>query len=191
VGVCVAALDGPVDRDHPCFAGVDLMPIGTLANGQMTTGGRSRHGIHVASVNFGRHDGTVLGLAPGCRGLIVPTVSDEEGKLSQLDRSRAIDQAVEAGANIINVGGGQKVADGQADDLLVRAIQQARDRNVLIVVAAGNDGCACLHAPAAQPEVLAVRAGDVAGCPLALSVWGVELLCGDFTPSNCPSTTRS
>ena len=96
--VCVAVLDGPVDRDHPCFAGANLTPLATLASGRATGGGMSRHGTHVASVIFGRHDGPVPGLAPGCRGLIVPIFSDEEGHLSQLDLARAIDQAVEAGA---------------------------------------------------------------------------------------------
>ena len=95
--VCVAVLDGPVDLDHPCFAGADLTPLATLASGRATGGGMSRHGTHVASVIFGRHDGPVPGLAPGCRGLIVPIFSDEERHLSQLDLARAIDQAVEAG----------------------------------------------------------------------------------------------
>ena len=147
--VCVAVLDGPVDRDHPCFAGANLTPLATLASGRATGGGMSRHGTHVASVIFGRHDGRVPGLAPGCRGLIVPILSDEERHLSQLDLARAIDQAVKAGAHVSNVSGGQRVPTSEAEDLLARAIRHARDRNVLIVAAAGNDGCACLHVPAA------------------------------------------
>ena len=64
-GVCVAVLDGPVDLDHPYFAGADLTPLATLASGRATGGGMSRHGTHVASVIFGRHDGPV----PGCAGV--------------------------------------------------------------------------------------------------------------------------
>ena len=52
--VCVAVLDGPVDLDHPGFAGVDLTPLATLASGRATGGGMSRHGTHLASVIFGR-----------------------------------------------------------------------------------------------------------------------------------------
>jgi len=33
----------------------------------------------------------------------------------------------------------------EAEDLLDRAIRHARDRNVLIVAAAGYEGCAWLH----------------------------------------------
>ena len=116
--VCVAVLDGPVDLDRPCFAGADLTPLATLASGRATGGGMRRHGTHVASVIFGRHDGSVPGLAPGCRGLIVPIFSDEEGHLSQLDLARAIDSAVEAGAHVINVSGGRRVPTSEAEDLL-------------------------------------------------------------------------
>ena len=114
----MAVLDGPVDLDRPCFAGADLTPLATLASGRATGGGMRRHGTHVASVIFGRHDGSVPGLAPGCRGLIVPIFSDEEGHLSQLDLARAIDSAVEAGVHVINVSGGRRVPTSEAEDLL-------------------------------------------------------------------------
>lgn len=109
----------------------------------------SRHRTHVASVIFGRANGPVPRLVPGCRGLIVPIFFDEKGHLSQLDLARAIDQAVEGGAHVIHGSGGRRVPTSVAEDLLDRAIRHARDRNVLIVAAAGNDGCACLHVTAA------------------------------------------
>ena len=68
----------------------------------------SRHGTHLASVLFGRPDGPVPGLAPGRRGLIVPSFAEEEGHRSQRDRARALDPAVEAGAQVSKVSGGPK-----------------------------------------------------------------------------------
>jgi cyanobactin maturation PatA/PatG family protease len=47
-----------------------------------------------------------------------------------------------------------------------------KDSNVLIVAAAGNDGCECLHVPAALPAVLAVGAMDDRGQILDFSNWG-------------------
>lgn len=47
-----------------------------------------------------------------------------------------------------------------------------QERNVLIVAAAGNDGCECLHLPAALESVLAVGAMDSQGKPLNFSNWG-------------------
>ena len=40
------------------------------------------------------------------------------------------------------------------------------------VAAAGNNGCDCLHVPAALPAVLAVGAMDAHGHPLEFSNWG-------------------
>ena len=37
--VCVAVLDGPVDRDHPGFAGADGTSLAALASGRATSGG--------------------------------------------------------------------------------------------------------------------------------------------------------
>src|SRR5262249_41735706 len=42
----------------------------------------------------------------------------------------------------------------------------------LVVAAAGNDGCACLHVPAAVPKVLAVGAMDGNNLPIDKSNWG-------------------
>jgi cyanobactin maturation PatA/PatG family protease len=61
---------------------------------------------------------------------------------------------------------------GLADPLLVRAVQLCAENNVLIVAAAGNDGCQCLHLPAALPTVLAIGAMDDQGMPLDFSNWG-------------------
>ena len=48
-----------------------------------------------------------------------------------------------------------------------------RARNgALIVAAAGNQGCECLHIPGALPSVLAVGAMDAKGKPLPFSNWG-------------------
>lgn len=174
--ICIAVLDGSVDLSHPCFNGSDLTEIQTLVSERSGTGLALQHGTHVASIIFGQHDSPVRGIAPQCRGLIVPVFAEGvKGSLapcSQLDLARAITQAVEQGANIINISGGQMTQSGQADSLLVRAVQLCTENNVLIVAAAGNDGCQCLHLPAALPTVLAVGAMDAQGLPLDFSNWG-------------------
>jgi len=123
----------------------------------------SLHGTHVTSIIFGQPGSPVRGIAPKCRGLIVPIFADERLKLSQLDLSRAIEQAINAGANIINISGGQLTDWGEAEGWLEKAVQLCNENNVLIVAAAGNDGCECLHVPAALPTVLAVGAMDEQG----------------------------
>lgn len=174
--ICIAVLDGPVDQSHSCFQGAQLKRLQTLVSGSANQGPASNHGTHVASLIFGQHGSPVTGIAPNCRGLIVPVFSDGDGDsiaaASQVDLARAITQAVEAGANVINISGGQLTPSGEAGQLLLNAVQLCADNNVLIVAAAGNDGCQCLHVPAAMPTVLAVGAMNAQGLPFDFSNWG-------------------
>src|SRR5262249_4400719 len=71
---------------------------------------------------------------------------------------------------------------------------------VLIVAAAGNEGCDCLHVPGALPSVLVVGAMDASGEPLKFSNWGAVyhaqgiLAPGDNIPGATPgsgTTTQS
>lgn len=133
----------------------------------------SAHGTHVTSLIFGQPNTSVLGVAPRCQGLLLPVFRDfQEGRLSQLDLARAIEQAVQEGAQIINISGGERSPQGQADEILSRAIRLCGENNVLVVAAVGNDGCECLHVPAALPAVLAVGAMDAGNQPLGVSNWG-------------------
>ncbi len=171
--VCVAVLDGPVDRTHPCFQGAELTALPTLVPEAARSDGRmSSHGTHVASIIFGQPGSNVPGIAPQCRGLLVPVFADDRCSATQLDLARGIEQAANAGAHIINLSGGQLTDFGEAEGWLENAVRLCRERNILIVAAAGNDGCECLHVPAALPAVLAVGAMDTRGQPLDFSNWG-------------------
>lgn len=191
-GVCIAVLDGPVDTAHPCFAGADLIaPASVAAAGADAAAGghAARHGTHIASLVFGQHGraqhgkheiDAVRGVAPGCRGLLLPIFATSGGAgaardgrtCSQLDVARAIERACDQGAHIINISAGQWSASGEAHPVLVRAIERALAAGVVIVAAAGNDGCACVHVPGAVAGVLPVGAMDEHGEPLAESNWG-------------------
>src|SRR5262249_8235452 len=78
----------------------------------------------------------------------------------------------EQGVSIVNVSASQRVLTPAADAHLSQALQHCAERRVLVVAAAGNDGCACLHLPAAIGSVLAVGAVDGCGQPLEVSNWG-------------------
>jgi cyanobactin maturation PatA/PatG family protease len=174
--VTIAVLDGPVDQSHPSLATANLSKLETLVSGSPDAGLASKHGTHIASVIFARDYELLAGIAPGCRGLIVPVfTTDSHGNLancSQIDLARAIQQAAEHGARIINISGGQFAPPGAAHPFLVQAVRHCSDRGILIVAAAGNDGCECLHLPAALPSVLAVGAMNRQGSPLDFSNWG-------------------
>ncbi len=181
--VTIAMLDGPVDRTHPALIRANLTAVEVAVAAEPRLGGpATRHGTLVASLIFGRSP--VEGIAPACRGIVVPVFSDLAGTLqteddrffaptcSQLDLARAILLAAEHGAQVINISGGQDASSGTAHPLLVDAINRCLRRGILIVAAAGNDGCECVHIPAAVAGVLAVGAMDASGEPLGSSNWG-------------------
>jgi len=170
--ICVAVVDGPVDTSHPSLVEANVSRARGAWPDEGHEGNMARHGTQVASVLFGQHSGPVPGLAPECRGVSSPAFSDRRRRNSQLEMARAIETAVEAGAHIINISGGELNRSGKADDLLDRAVALCAERNVLIVAAAGNEGCFCHHVPAALPSVLAVGALGDDGEPLASSNWG-------------------
>jgi hypothetical protein len=168
-------LDGPADLGHPSLAAARLVRVPTLVAATDDRGWAGRHGTHVASLLFGRHDGPVRGVAPDCRGVLLTIFESGTDGLrpcSQLDLARAVAQALAAGAHVINVSGGEFTPGGRAHPLLEGVIGECARRGVLVVAAAGNDGCECLHVPAALDAVLAVGATDAHGEPLPSSNWG-------------------
>jgi len=173
--VCVAVLDGPVDFGRPCFDGSLLKQVRILDSIGDGEGMALRHGTHVASLIFGQHESSVRGIAPACRGVIIPVFKERpDGSIvpcSQLDLARAISMAVSVGANIINISGGRHDPTGQPEPVLMRAIELCAKQGILIVASAGNDGCACPHVPGAAESVLVVGAMDAAGEPMEFSNW--------------------
>ena len=179
--VCIAILDGPVDLSHPCFQGADIAvhPSSVVTPNK---GAATQHGTHVASVIFGQHHSEVKGIAPNCHGVIIPVFRDgPDGEVvpcSQIDLARAITVAAQyakdrgATALLINISGGQFSPSGEAHPLLSDVVNSHSPELHLIVSAAGNQGCDCLHIPGALPTVLAVGAMGRDGNPLAFSNWG-------------------
>src|SRR5262249_1117201 len=146
--ITVAVLDGPVDLSHPCFVGARLTTLSSAVSASATSGRMSAHGTHVTSLIFGQPGTPLFAIAPRCSGLIVPIFSDEApGPTSQVDLARAINTAVEHGAHVINVSGGELSQADDANPMLANAVRRCNEQGVLLVAAAGNDACQCLHVP--------------------------------------------
>ncbi len=175
--ITIAILDGPCDTNHPSLTKASITQMNFLGSGAID-GPASEHGTHTASIIFGQHDGQVRGIAPQCKGLIIPIFrNNPQGGISacsQPDLARAIRAAANSGANIINVSGGEFSFTGTAHPMLKDAVQECQRQGRLIVAAAGNDGCSCLHVPGALPSVLAVGAMDADGNPTDFSNWGSQ-----------------
>lgn len=149
-GVRIAVLDSGVQA-HPQFADLKMDHL-DLADGPMTDSG-ARHGTSVASIISGRE-----GIAPRAE-LLSVRVLDGEGAGNSFQVAEGIIQAVDRGAQVINMSLG--VYEEAA--LLRQAVRYAHDQGVIMVAAAGNDGYDRMSFPAAYPEVLAVTAVDASG----------------------------
>lgn len=169
-------IDGPVEVSHPAFDGADLVQVDIGVRAARLPESSRMHGTHVASVLFGQPGGPVEGIVPACRGVLIPVFADgHDGAIrpcSELDLARALLAALRHGAHVINVSAGRLSGSGTAGAHLHDAVRQCVDAGVLVVAAAGNDGCDCLHVPAGLPGVLAVGAMDASGKPVPFSNWG-------------------
>jgi subtilisin family serine protease len=180
--VTVAVIDGPVDFAHEVFAGSDIRTaLGAHTMSAAAGNKMAEHGTHVASILFGQPGTEVEGICPGVRGVIIPVYDAATGSAPQLEVARAIELAIEEGADIINFSGGQYSDTGVADQWLSDAVVRCAEAGVLLIAAAGNDGCECLHVPAAAATALAVGAIDSSGEPMDFSNWGHGYSCNGIT----------
>ncbi|MBU6278972.1 MAG: PatA/PatG family cyanobactin maturation protease [Actinomycetales bacterium] len=181
-GITIAVIDGPVDLDHPVLTGADIRMADGATRWPARTGNRlAEHGTMVASILFGQPGSGVEGIAPRARGIVIPVYNLDSGKAPQLEVARAIEMALKEGADVINFSGGQYSDTGVAERWLDAAVARCAEAGVLLVAAAGNDGCECLHVPAAASTALAVGAVDEAGMPMDFSNYGTGYACNGIT----------
>lgn len=169
--ICIAILDSTIDEQHTCFSNANLSKVIEADSGNQLL---SAHGTSVASIIFSQ-DQNVKGIAPKCTGVgisIYPEVDGQLASTSQMKLAQSIETALTHNADIINISGGQFSNSNVSDLLLSKVLKKCQEKGVLVVAAAGNDGCECLHLPAAEPSVLAVGAMDQAQQPSKFSNWG-------------------
>jgi serine protease len=168
-GVTVAVVDTGVMADHPDLPGQVLTGAHFLHSDdgepvEPAVGGTedgSGHGTHVAGTVAAKSNNAigVSGAAPGVQILPVKVLcADGSGFTS--DVADGIMWAVDAGADVINLSlGGGPTSGEQA------AVEYARDNDVVVIAAGGNDGAGGPASyPAAYsdayPNVIAVAATD-------------------------------
>jgi len=164
-GAVVAVLDTGIDATHPAFAGVELVQQDFSGEGD---GDGNGHGTHCAGTVFGRDvDGQRIGVARGVSKALIGKVLGADGGGDSDMIFRAIQWAVENGANVISMSLGfdfpglvaDRVAAGWPPDLatslalelyrgnlrvfdalmqLVRA-REAFGGGTIVVAAAGNE----------------------------------------------------
>ncbi|WP_460460506.1 S8 family serine peptidase [Angustibacter peucedani] len=162
-GVVVGVVDTGVSAAHPDLAGDVLTgpSNGTdyvLAGGDGTADGNG-HGTHVGGIIAavaGNGIG-VAGLAPDAKVLPVRAL-DAHGDGWSSDVAAGIVHAVDHGATVVNL----SLGGDTPDDVTAAAVQYARDHDVVVLAAAGNEKLEGnpVEYPAAYPGVIGVAATD-------------------------------
>ncbi len=136
-GIKVAVIDTGVDFNHPDLFGwgPDGKVIGgyNFIQGDQPPIDTNGHGTQVAGVIAA--DGDIIGVAPGAKILAYKVSEDGEGVSSELI-IRAIERAIDDGADIINISLGVNKTNAKIE----RAIDHALEKEIFVVTAAGNDG---------------------------------------------------
>ena len=127
------------------------------------------HGTAVASLIAGQNQITP-GVAPAAD-LIDIRVANSNGNSSSFQLAEGIFQAVDAGANILNISLGSYSDSGFVQD----AIEYAVSQGVAIVASSGNEGFTQAAFPAAYPNVVTVGAVDSEGTLVDFSNTGAAL----------------
>ena len=162
-GICVAILDTGVDSKHPVLNGLSVKHFSMLSDQINISSG---HGTSMASIISGQAEGS-LGLAPAAE-IISIQVLDEQGEGDAFTVAKGIIKAVDEGADIINLslGGMEK------SRVLENAIDYAKEKELILVSASGNDGLSALAYPARYEDVIGVSSIDANGRVSSFSNYG-------------------
>jgi membrane-anchored mycosin MYCP len=171
-GVTIAVIDtgiakGPPEFEGAVVGGTDVSGVGS-PDGRTPVGAvDSNHGSWVASLAAGRGTGPgagMIGVAPEADLLSVSVGFGSSATTSFTEQiAEAIHWSVDNGADVINMSLTTNVPDW--DESWDEAFLYAMDRDVVIVVAAGNRGSGTTRvgAPATIPGVLTVAGVDPDG----------------------------
>ncbi len=171
-GVTVAVIDTGVSSVAD-LQGTLLLDGFSFVPGRASAADDNGHGTHVAgTIAQTTHNGLgAVGLANQARILPLKALAAQGGGQSEWIAS-AIDEAVDQGADVINLSLG-----GPRSAVIQVAVDKALARGVLVVAAAGNTGREGVGWPAKADGVIAVSATGPSDTLAPYSSWGegVEL----------------
>ena len=169
-GVRIAVIDTGIAGAHTDLAG-------QVAERRDFVGGDAaddRHGTAIAGIIAAKAGNGlgIVGVAPGARLLALRACGQREpggrGSCTTFDLARAIDFAIDAKVDVLNLSLG-----GPQDRLLERLLEQAKAQRIIVVAAAGDAGASF---PSGMDGVIAVRGDGTQAPGSALVAPGKDVL---------------
>ena len=170
-GVTICVIDTGLDAKasgHPLLRGVeadDPADIDLTVDSVPADGFIDEQAGHAAFIA-----GIIRTNAPGARVRIIKAL-DTQGVTDEIAVARAIERAVEEGADVINLSLGGYTDDDQAPLAIVAALERV-PRTTAVIAAAGNLASSRISWPAALKRVVSVGAVDADGQPASFTNTG-------------------
>lgn len=180
--IVVGLLDGPVATGLSALASENIrQAAGSSGNCAPPGGAACQHGTFVAGILSARRSSLTPGICPGCTLLVRPIFlepSDRNGELPRAapeELAAAVLEIMSAGAHVINLSAAVTGRSASGERRLGDALDQAMQRGVLVVAAAGNHGRIGSSVITGHPWVIPVVAYNDLGQPLDVSNLGPSI----------------
>jgi len=178
--VVIGLLDGPVATDHPNLAseGIGGVP-GTIGTGCSQAGSTAcLHGTFVAGILCAKRGSAAPAICPECTLLVRPIFGETTSRNGALpsaspdELAAAINEAVAAGARVINLSAAFARPSTMSERVLVEALDHTARSGIIVVAAAGNQGTLGSSTITRHPWVIPIVGCDLHGRPMDQSNLG-------------------
>jgi subtilisin family serine protease len=178
--VRIGLIDGPVVTNHPELANQHVRAVsgnGSAACTQ-TNSTACLHGTFVAGILSAKRGSLAPAICPDCTLLVRPIFAETTAANGEMpsampeELAQAVLDCIDAGARVLNVSAALANPSLQSERVLQEALDQAAKRQVIVIVAAGNQGILGSTAITRHPWVIPVVAFDLQGKPIGHSNLG-------------------
>ena len=179
----IGLIDGPVFMEHPELDSQYIREIPGSRNGscKQSTNSACSHGTFVAGILSAKRGSVAPGICPSCTVLARPifaestSAADPTPSATPSDLAQAILECLDAGARLINVSAALAQVSSKNEQILTDALDRAARLEVIVLVAAGNEGSVGSTSITSHPWVIPVVGYDLHGRPLNFTNLGSSI----------------